>query len=217
MTVASDPRVTDRVHQELRDRIFAGDLPAGARLSVPALAERLGVSRSPVREAIVRLVHERLAREEPRRGAVVADVSLKSLIAIYEVREVLEGLATRLAVENAGRRLLRTLEEVLGEHERAVSAVDLTAASEADVTFHRLIREAADNAEVVRMLDDVQTQVRLAMRTTQVTGGPKLAIADHRAIVRAMEAGDPAAAEGAARAHIARLRAVLAGQAGGPR
>ncbi len=217
MSVASDPRVTDRVHHELRERIFAGDFPAGARLSVPALAERLGVSRSPVREAIARLVHERLAREEPRRGAVVADVSAKALIAIYEVREVLEGLATRLAVENAGRRLIRTLEDVLQEHERAVSVVDPAAASEADMTFHRLIREAADNAEVVRMLDDVQTQVRLAMRTTQVTAGPKRAIADHRAIVTAMEAGDPAAAEAAARAHIARLRSVLAEQAAGPR
>ncbi|AXK31864.1 GntR family transcriptional regulator [Streptomyces armeniacus] len=217
MTVASDSRVADRVHHELREQIIAGDFPAGARLSVPALAERLGVSRSPVREAIVRLVHERLAREEPRRGAVVADVSHKALIAIYEVREVLEGLATRLAVENAGQRLIRTLVDVLREHEHAVSAVDLATASEADMTFHRLIREAADNAEVVRMLDDVQTQVRLAMRTTQVTGGPKLAVADHRAILTAMEAGDPAAAENAARAHIARLRTVLAEQAEGPR
>jgi DNA-binding GntR family transcriptional regulator len=212
MTVASDPRVADRVHQELRERIIAGDLPAGARLSVPALATQLGVSRSPVREAVVRLVHERLAREEPRRGAVVADVSLRSLISIYEVREVLEGLAARLAVENAGRRLIRTLEEVLTEHERAVERVDLTAASEADMAFHRLVREAADNPEVVRMLDEVQTQVRLAMRTTQVTRGPKLAVADHRAIFTAMEAGDPAAAEQAARAHIARLKATLAEQ-----
>lgn len=217
MSLASDPRVTDHVHHELREQIIAGDLPASARLSVPALAARLGVSRSPVREAIVRLVHERLAREEPRRGAVVADVSHKALTAIYEVREVLEGLAARLAVENAGRRLIRTLEEILQEHERAVSAEDPTAASEADMTFHRLIREAADNAEVVRMLDDVQTQVRLAMRTTRVTAGPTLAIADHRAIVTAMEAGDPAAAEEAARAHIARLRSVLAEQAAGPR
>lgn len=217
MTVASDPRVADRVHQELRDQIFAGELPAGTRLSVPALAARLGVSRSPVREAIVRLVHERLAREEPRRGAVVADVSVESLIAIYEVREVLEGLAARLAVENAGRRLIRSLEDVLGEHESAVSAVDLTGASEADMAFHRLIREAAGNPEVLRMLDDVQSQVRLAMRTTQVTGGPKPAVADHRAIFAAMAAGDPHAAEQAARAHIVRLRSVLAEQVEGRR
>jgi DNA-binding GntR family transcriptional regulator len=217
MTVTSDPRVTDRVHRELRDQIIAGELAAGARLSVPALATRFGVSRSPVREAIVRLVHERLAREEPRRGAVVADVSLRSLIAIYEVREVLEGLATRLAVENAGRRLVRTLQEVLGEHEHAVSRVDLTAVSEADLAFHRLIREAADNPELVRMLDDVQIQVRLAMRTTQVTRGPKLALADHRAIFTAMERGDSLAAEEAARAHIARLRSALVEQTEGPR
>lgn len=212
MTVASDHRVTDRVHQELRAQIVSGELPAGTRLSVPALAQKLGVSRSPVREAIVRLVQERLAREEPRRGAVVPEVSDRELLAIYEVREVLEGLATRLAVENAGRRLIRQLEDLVQEQERAAALSDRVAASEADVAFHRLIREAADNPELVRMLDDVQTQVRMAMRTTQVTGGVTNAIADHRAILAAMDAGDPRAAEDAARAHISRLRHVLVEQ-----
>ncbi|MEU3269338.1 GntR family transcriptional regulator [Saccharomonospora sp. NPDC006951] len=210
---ATRTRVTDAVYERLREMIFTGELAPGARLSVPALAESLEVSRSPVRDAVLRLVQERLAREEPRRGAVVARVGTVELASIYEIREVLEGLAARLAVENAGRKLVRALKEALDEHEAAMRTADLAASTEADLRFHRLIREAADNPELVRLLDDVQTQVRLAMRTTTVTAGPRQAIDDHRAILTAIESGDATAAEQAARAHIFRLRTVLLQQA----
>lgn len=202
-------RVADAVYERLREMIFSGALPPGARLSVPALAEQLDVSRSPVRDAVLRLAQERMAREEPRRGAVVASVGIAELVSIYEVREVLEGLVARLAVENAGRKLVRALREALDEHEAAMRAADLAASTEADVRFHRLLREAAGNPEAVRMLDEVQTQVRLAMRTTTVTAGPRQAVDDHRAILTAIETGDALAAEQAARAHIFRLRGVL--------
>lgn len=203
------PRVADSVADRLREMIFSGELAPGTKLSVPALAESLEVSRSPVRDAVMRLVRERLAREEPRRGAVVAHVGPVELASIYEVREVLEGLAARLAVENAGRRLVRALRQTVDEHEAAVRVADLVASTEADMHFHRQIRQAAGNEEVVRLLDDVQTQVRLAMRTTTVTAGPRQALDDHRAIVTAIDAGDAVAAEQAARAHIRRLRGVL--------
>ncbi|PXY29025.1 hypothetical protein BAY59_15410 [Prauserella coralliicola] len=206
---AARTRVADAVYERLREMIFAGELSPGARLSVPALAESLDVSRSPVRDAVLRLVQERLASEEPRRGAIVASVGLAELVSIYEIREVLEGLAARLAVENAGRKLVRALKEALDEHEAATRTADLAASTEADLRFHRLIREAAGNPEVIRLLDDVQTQVRLAMRTTTVTAGPRQAIDDHRAILTAIESGDAVAAEQAARAHIFRLRSVL--------
>ncbi|ASR36722.1 hypothetical protein BAY61_18870 [Prauserella marina] len=206
---ATRTRVADAVYERLREMIFTGELAPGARLSVPALAESLEVSRSPVRDAVLRLVQERLAREEPRRGAVVARVGTAELASIYEIREVLEGLAARLAVENAGRKLVRALKEALDEHEAAMRTADLAASTEADLRFHRLIREAAANPELVRLLDDVQTQVRLAMRTTTVTAGPRQAIDDHRAILTAIESGDATAAEQAARAHIFRLRTVL--------
>ncbi|MEW2357163.1 GntR family transcriptional regulator [Spirillospora sp. NPDC029432] len=213
MGATSAERIADAVYERLREEIFAGDLAPGARLSVPALAERLEVSRSPVREAVFRLVQDRLASEEPRRGAVVAEIGARELAAIYDVREVLEGLAARLAVENAGRRLVTALREVLGEHERAVRDTDVAAVTEADMRFHELIRRASGNAEVVRLLDGVQTQVRLAMRTTRVMSGPRQAVDDHRAILTAIESGDPDAAERAARAHVFRLRSTLLRQA----
>ncbi|MBB5158884.1 GntR family transcriptional regulator [Saccharopolyspora phatthalungensis] len=209
MKVSSAERIADAVYQHLREQIFSGELLPGARLSVPALAEELEVSRSPVRDAVLRLTQERLAREEPRRGAVVARVGAAELAALYDVREVLEGLAARLAVENAGRRLVDRLHEILAEHEEAVEAADLERHLEADMRFHALVRQAGGNPEVIRLLDDIQTQIRLAMRTTTVTAGPRHALADHRTILAAIESGDPAEAERAARAHISRLRLAL--------
>lgn len=209
MKVSSPERIADVVYQHLREQIFSGELPPGTRLSVPAIADEFDASRSPVRDAVLRLTQERLAREEPRRGAVVARVGPVELAALYEVREVLEGLAARLAVENAGRRLIDRLRDTLTEHEEAVATADLDRHQQADMRFHSLIRQAGGNDEVIRTLDDIQAQIRLAMRTTTVTGGPRYAVADHRAILTAIESGDPAEAERAARAHIARLRLVL--------
>lgn len=214
MAETVERRIADEVHARLRDEIIDGSRPAGMRLSVPAIAERFRVSRSPVRDAVLRLIQDRLAKEEPRRGAVVASIGLEELAALYEVREVLEGLAARLAVENAGRRLVRALREVLTEHEDAVSGEDLKRHTEADMRFHALIREAAGNSEAIRLLEEIQTRVRLAMRTTSHTAGPRRAMADHQAILRAIDAGDAEAAEAAARAHVARLREALLAQAG---
>lgn len=214
MTLGAVDRLGDTVYERIREQIFSGELPAGTRLSVPALAARLHVSRSPVRDAVLRLTQEGIAREEPRRGAVVARITASDLAALYEVREVLEGLATRLAVENAGRRLVDALADVLARHEQAVRDSNLDGHFEADTTFHRLIREASGNPEVCHMLDRIGSKVRLAMRTTSVTAGPKYAVRDHRKILAAIRKGDPGHAETVARAHIARLRTALAAVAG---
>lgn len=209
VTARTDDRLGDTVYERLRDEILVGVLSPGSRLSVPALAERLTVSRSPVRDAVLRLTQERLAREEPRRGAVVAEVSLADLAALYEVREVMEGLAARLAVENAGRKFVDELAAAVASHEQVVAAADIAGHYVADTRFHQLIRQASGNDEVIRVLDDIQGRVRLAMRSTTVTAGPEQAVCDHRAILEAIRSGDPADAEAAARAHIARLKREL--------
>ena len=209
LPVAPPDRIADSVYAALLDAIFTGRIRPGSRLSVPALAARLGVSRSPVREAVQRLIAERLAREEPRRGAVVASVGTAGLARLYEVREVLEGMAARLAVENRGRRLVTELGSVLAAHERAVDSTALDAHTEADMRFHGLIRAASANPELISMLDAIQTRVRLAMVTTTVTAGPRRALQDHKAILAAISAGDPDLAERRAREHIARLRQSL--------
>jgi DNA-binding GntR family transcriptional regulator len=199
-------RIADIVHASLREAIFSGELKPGSKLSVPALAGRLGVSRSPVREAVLRLTQERLAQEEARRGAVVARIGASELVRIYELREVLEGLAARLAVEHSGRRMVEELRAALEDHARAVDAGSAEAHTKADMRFHRIVREASANDGLIEALEGIQAQVRLAMVTTTVTAGPHLALADHRSIFQAIERGDPQGAERAAREHIVRLR-----------
>lgn len=206
-------RLVDDVHTRLRDAIFAGDIAPGSRLGIPGLATRLGVSRSPVREAVLRLVQEGLAVEEPHKGAVVAQLDVEQLLGVYEVRSVLEGLAARLAA-TSGEDPQGRLGVFIQRHVAAVESQDLGLAFEADLDFHRALREMTGNAQLSGFLEQIQGKVRLAMTRTIIRPGPHLAVADHQAIYDAIVAGDGDRAEKMARAHIARLRDVLASRAG---
>lgn len=198
-------RAGDRIHQILRRRILMGEISAGERLSVPALARELEVSRSPVREAVLRLCREGLAQEERNRGAVVPHPDTGTLISLYQAREALEGMTARLAAENFSADIRRRLLSILTEHEEVVAEGDFTRHIEMDAAFHRNVREAAGSPVMAKMLDEIQGQVMLAMRSTAVSGGARQAIEDHRRIFEALATGDPEVSERAARQHIARL------------
>ena len=202
-------RVADEVHRLVVRAVLGGELAPGSRLSVPALASRLGVSRTPVREAIQRLVREGLAVEEPHRGAVIASFGTRDLVEIYELREMLEGLAARLAAERISEAGLVELGAALAAHRRAIADGDEGRHTELDMRFHGILRDAAGNAHLAADLAALQSKIRLAMLSTSVTAGPARALADHEAILAAVAARDPDEAERVARAHIARLTALL--------
>ena len=206
-------RVADGVYELLVRAVFDGALHRGSRLSVPELATRLGVSRTPVREAIQRLVREGLAVEEPHRGAVVATFDTRELIEIYELREVLEGLAARLAAARIDVPALEALRGALAEHRAAIGRGDTPAHFDLDLRFHRLVSETGGNANLAHALGLLQSKIRLAMLSTSVTAGPAQALADHEAILAAIESRAPDRAEAAARRHIARLTALLRARA----
>lgn len=200
------PRVADHVYARLRDALLSGQLPPGGRLSVPSIAEQFRVSRSPVREAVQRLVQEGLATEEPHRGAVVTQVRPDELIPLYEVREVLEGLAVRLAAERATGEERAAMQANLQQHVEAVERGDLQQHIVFDLRFHALTREAARNSELSASLDRVQSRIMIAMLSGDSATWPKQAIVEHRRILDAILAGNPDEAEAAARAHVARVR-----------
>ncbi|MBL7259464.1 GntR family transcriptional regulator [Paractinoplanes lichenicola] len=206
----TDPqRVGEVLYLALRDRILSGELKPGAKLSVPALAEEFGVSRSPVRDAVIRLVQEDLVTETMNRGAEVARITREELVSLYEAREVLEGAVARLATEKYQASLRRTLLALLTEHREVAAQQDFGRHIELDAAFHRAIRQAAQSPVLARMLDGVQGRVLVAMRSTSLTGGMVQAVHEHQAIFEAIGSGDADAAEEAARAHIRRLKELL--------
>ncbi len=207
--VPARTRITDDVYSRLLAAILDHALPPGGRLSVPALAAKLQVSRTPVREAVIRLIREGLAVEEPRRGAVLAQFDSADLVRIYEVREALEGMASRLAATRATTAQRVELREIFDEHADAVRRQDYGRHFELDMRFHALVREAAGNEDLAALLDQIQIKIRIAMVTTVVSSGPGEALADHERILSAIEARAPRRAEDAAGKHIRRLRELL--------
>lgn len=209
--VTAPSRLVDTVYERLREAILDGTLEPGQKLSVPALAQTLGVSRSPIVAAVQRLIQDGLAVEEPRKGAVVTLISVPELIRLYEIREVLEGLSARLAALRATPAMVQHMADVLGRHEAAVVSGDQASRQQENVHFHRLIREAAEHPELARWLEAIQSQVKLAMRRTGVyMDDVELTVREHRAILEAIRDRDGDAAERMARVHIRRVREKLA-------
>jgi DNA-binding GntR family transcriptional regulator len=200
-------RVVDETVAALRHAILSGSLAPGQRLSVPALALRLGVSRSPVREAVLALAAEGLAVETPRRGVIVTDLGPEDADAIHEARGPLEGFAARLAAERGPSALSAQLQAILDQQAVAVAANDENAFSQANEAFHAAIAEACGNMEMRRLLRSLQSRMALALRRTAARIGHRQnALEEHHAIATAIAARNGDAAEAAMRAHIAATR-----------
>ncbi|MFD2415200.1 GntR family transcriptional regulator [Amycolatopsis pigmentata] len=203
-------RLTDAVHDQLRGAILGGDLAPGQQLSVPNLAQRLGVSRGSVREAVLQLVADGLAEERPRRGVVVATLGVPEVRHIHQIREVLEGQAARLCAESPAPELVADLEAALTEQERAIAGEDGTGYTDTDERFHTLLAAACGNPMLEALIERLHAQMRVAL--AQVAEAPEHRHRGHdelRAVLEAVRAGNPDAAESAMRAHIRRTRAAL--------
>lgn len=201
--------LADAAHAQLSEAILRGELPPGTSLSVPELARRLAISRSPVREAVLRLVHDGLADSHGRRGTFVSSIQMDDFLALLEVREVLEGLAARKAAENGHASGLRELEAI---HDRFLvldpSAPGVEAELvELDMAFHERIRDMGQNPELAKMLGRTQARAHLSMHTLWQGSRNVAAVqAEHAAICAAILDRDPDRADDTARAHVRGLR-----------
>ena len=149
----------DVVFNTLRQAILRGDLKPGERLMEISLANRLGVSRTPVREAIHKLEQEGLVLMIPRRGAEVAQITEKSLRDVLEVRGALEELAVRLACERMTGQALGELNRAAERFEKTLGSSDITSVAEADVAFHDVIYMATDNQRLIALLNNLREQM----------------------------------------------------------
>ena len=148
--------VADRVFCELRRAIVEGDIPAGSKLSEPALAERFAVSRGPLREAMRRLESTNLLERRANVGARVVALTQASLVDLYEVREVLEGMAARLAAERMSNAAIADLKALMEQHRQDVARECWQAyfQQEGDLDFHYRIVHGSGNQRLIRLLCD---------------------------------------------------------------
>ena len=178
----------DVVFNTLRQAILRGELKPGERLMEIQLANKLGVSRTPIREAIRKLELEGLVLMIPRKGAEVAEITEKSLRDVLEVRRALEELAVQLACEKITKEEIRELERVAKEFQQVVKSSDITEIAEVDVCFHDIIYTATDNQKLIQLLNNLREQMyRYRVEYLKRDGVFPQLIAEHEAIIRHIE------------------------------
>lgn len=181
----------DVVFYTLRQAILKGELEPGERLMEMQLAEQLGVSRTPIREAIRKLELEGLVLMIPRRGAIVAKITEKDLRDVLEVRSSLERLSTELA---CNRMLDSTIEELRKAQEafkEALEQDDITLQAQRDVEFHDVIYKATDNLRLIQMLNNLREQMyRYRLEYLKHDLAHQTLIEEHEAIIEALSKRD---------------------------
>lgn len=191
------------VSETLRQAIKDGILKPGERLMEIQLAEELGVSRTPIREAIRKLELEGFVIMVPRRGTYVADVSLKDIAQVFEIRSALEELAAGLAAERITVDELEYLERVLVEINDYIDQGDFDKIVDADVRFHDVLYHASRNTRLVEILNNLREQM-MRFRSISMHYQGRLAATweEHRLIVENIANHDSAQARKIARRHM---------------
>lgn len=181
----------DVVFQTLREAILRGDLKPGERLMELQLAAKLGVSRTPIREAIRMLEQEGLAVTTPRKGAEVAKMTLKDMEDVLEIREVLDELAVKVACTRITKEQLRRLRGSAVSFEESTRTGDVKRIAQEDVSFHDIIYEATGNSKLVSLLYNLREQIyRYRVEYLKNSDNYPALIREHQAIIDALEEGD---------------------------
>jgi DNA-binding GntR family transcriptional regulator len=212
-TVATRPGpVTPRPEDELREAIVSGRLQPNERLIENDLVRVLGVGRSAVRTALVRLEQEGLVEHERNRGARVRLIGEDEAVEILEARAVLEGLAARQTAARATPKDVKDLRAIVARMRSLLDRGDLLGASDQNAVFHGKLLEIAGHDTATRLISALKSQlVRFQYRTILLPGRSERSFAEHTAVVDAVAAGDGDAAEKAMRTHLSHVADALRG------
>ena len=193
----------DVVFQTLREAILKGDLRPGERLMELQLAAKLGVSRTPIREAIRMLEQEGLAVTIPRKGAEVARMTEKNMEDVLQIREALDELAVQVACDKMTDQQLENLTLAMKNFENAIQAGDLKKTAAYDVEFHDIIYESTDNPKLVTLLNNLREQIyRYRVEYLKEKENYPMLIKEHETIVAALKEKNKERVSDAMRCHI---------------
>ncbi|CAH0321820.1 HTH-type transcriptional repressor RspR [Peribacillus simplex] len=207
LDVNGESRLPQRAYLAVRHAIRHLQLPPGQTVLEREMAEILGMSRTPVRESLVRLETEGWVRLIPRRGFIVAPLVADDLQQIYEVVEALDGVAGRLATGRATHQELNQLEHLIEEQEKALELNDLLSWTELDDQFHNYIVDLAQNPRLRGIVDSQSDQLyRARLYTIGLRPKPTRSVTEHKAILAVMRAGEPEAVRTMLQSHRYRAR-----------
>ncbi|MEH7547041.1 GntR family transcriptional regulator [Neobacillus vireti] len=205
-----ESRLPQLAYLATRHAIRQLQLPPGQTVLEREMADILGMSRTPVREALVRLEMEGWVRLIPRRGFVVAPIVAQDLQQIYEVVEALDGISGSLATKRATSEELDKLDHLIEEQEKALDSEDLLLWTDLDEQFHQLIVDLAQNPRLRVVMDSQSDQLyRARLYTIKHRPKPTRSIMDHKAIVAVMRASEPDAARSMLQSHRYRARSEI--------
>ena len=199
MIKVSRQRLSKQVYDILKDMIANHRFNPGTRINVEQITKEVGASRTPVWEAVHRLIQEGLLVSIPNRGVFMAALTPKQAIELYTVREGLEGLAARLAIVNMDDKTLKKMTKCLEEQLKVIEKEDLVGYSRLDYDFHAMVYEASGNRTLQEMLETIKNKMRpIAMHISPILSN---LYHDHEAILEAFKNRDPDKAEAAFRSH----------------
>jgi DNA-binding GntR family transcriptional regulator len=199
----------ERAYQHLKGRILSREYAGGSLLTEGEIADAVGVSRTPVREAMLRLSTEGLLRLYPKRGALVVSVTAHEVRDTLEARELLETHAVELVLDVADDALIKELADALEDMRRFAAVRDVPGFIQADRDFHRAMVAAGGNEILTKLYDSLRDR-QLLMGAVLVRGTPgriSSAVEEHAEILAAVKAGDRVALRAAVMHHLATLSA----------
>lgn len=193
----------DVVFQTLRTAILKGDLKPGERLMELQLASKLGVSRTPIREAIRMLEQEGLAIIIPRKGAEVARMTEKDMEDVLQIRCSLEELAVRLACQNITQMEMQELRVAMEQFQEKTTTEDIAAIAQADVNFHDVLYKSADNPKLLGLLNNLREQMyRYRVEYLKNPSIYQQLITEHRQLYETVKMQDAEKAAAYTRMHL---------------
>lgn len=200
----------EMVYEELKMQILTGAIIPGTRMMEIELAEEMGVSRTPIREAIRKLEKEGLVTIEPRRGAYASMISTDDMVEILEVRQDLEGLAAYFAADRMSTEQMEELKQVSDNYNDAVTRGSMEDMIKYDTRFHRIIVDSCHNKILVQMIEQLQELV-LRFRYIYYDNFKRAENMpeEHEAILTAIASNDAEKARQAADVHIDRLKEMV--------
>jgi len=199
--------IREIVLDNLRKAIFNNKLKPGDRLVETTIAEAMGISRTPVREALRQLELEGLATNVPRKGTVVNGISMEDALEMYDIREVLEGLAARLTCNNISRKNINTLKEIISNMEKCIGIHRREELFEMNNQWNDMLMVQSQNKILTQDMKELHDHLRrFRLLTLYDEELQKEAVEEYKTIIKAIEVGDDKKAEEYAREHVRRAK-----------